>query len=256
MEAFFSHSHSPPWNTRDNGYNHGTRHPVKHDLDFPWSASSHPAFSHKVGRDRNQGRMNHSLALSLSLSHSLSSPLIAHSPLLSGPSPLWRSCTQRHHWPRPISQLPWKHQWESVLCVDDRSSRGPEATPALWEAVTAREGQVNLWGSPASALPPQNIIIECGQGLGVLKWLKFWLMEAKKGRDGRMAKKTLGASSFDLFPLWVRKLGHTEGKGHCASVHTAGLGMRQGGTLGPPHHTASLSSAHPSLLLNKEGVFI
>lgn len=66
---------------------------------------------------------------------------------LSSPSPMWRDCAQRHHRPRPLSQLPWQRQRESVLCVDDRSSWGPEAAPSLWEAVAAWEGQVNLWGS-------------------------------------------------------------------------------------------------------------
>lgn len=118
----------------------------------------------------------------LHLSLSLRDPLIAHPPLLSGSSPLWRGCAQRHHRPRPVPKSLCKCQWEPVLRVDDRSSRGPEAAPALWEAGTAREGQVNPWGSPVASWLPR--LLGCGLGSGVLKWLNCWLTEVEKGRAG------------------------------------------------------------------------
>lgn len=66
--------------------------------------------------------------------------------------------------------------------VDDRSPEGQKLHPALWEAGTAREGQVNPWGSPVASALSQTV--RMWLGIWVLKWLNCWLTEVEKGRAG------------------------------------------------------------------------
>ena len=122
-----SHSHSfPPWSARGRGSSRGTAPPVKQDKPVSGGGDLPTVFLFLRGW--GQRRIKHPLILP---STSLCNPLVAHPPLPSGSSPLWRGGAQRHHRPRPVPKSLCKCQWEPVLRVDDRGSGGPEAAPAL-----------------------------------------------------------------------------------------------------------------------------
>ena len=130
-------------------------------------------------RGWGQRRIKHPLILP---STSLCDPLVAHPPLPSGSSPLWRGCAQCHHRPRPVPKSLCKCQWEPVLRVDDRGSGGSEAAPALGEAGAAREGQVSPRG-PSGLTPSQTLRM----------WLGIWSLEmAKLLAHGGQERKSWG----------------------------------------------------------------